>query len=274
MRAAALLSLPAAVLGSQCTSPVIAGVLSYKDEGVAKETFIVNKQGSGVTVSGSSVTVEHGPRIYFGSKCAAKMEQDMFLSLPLLGRTLSYTVDVSAVGCACNAALYMVAMPAADPTECGDYYCDANKVCGVNCVEMDVQECNNHAWATTPHSAYDGGGCSKRARPYGTSGGIDTSKPFRVNMYFEKAKNGTGIERISTSLRQSGVSVNITHDGSCGKNLYDVGTAVEKGMVVTVSNWGSSASTMKWLDSDVCGTESCNRGAFTFSDVEVVTGAA
>jgi hypothetical protein len=31
----------------------------------------------------------------------------------LLDKTLSYTVDISQVGCACNAALYLVKMPGA-----------------------------------------------------------------------------------------------------------------------------------------------------------------
>lgn len=39
---------------------------------------------------------------------------------------------------------YMTAMPVSNnPTKCGDYYCDANNVCGEYCTEMDVQEANN-----------------------------------------------------------------------------------------------------------------------------------
>jgi hypothetical protein len=49
----------------------------------------------------------------------------------LLGKTLSYTVDLSQVACGCNAALYTVTMPAYNkngipiPTINGDYYCES-----------------------------------------------------------------------------------------------------------------------------------------------------
>ena len=58
-------------------------------------------------------------------------------------QTLSYTVDLSKVGCACNAALYLVAMPYHDKDTCGDYYCDASFP-HCHCPEMDIQEANNH----------------------------------------------------------------------------------------------------------------------------------
>ena len=59
----------------------------------------------------------------------------------------SYTVDLSKSACGCNSALYAVSMPAykpdgvePDPTENGDYYCDANGVGGHYCPEMVRRE--------------------------------------------------------------------------------------------------------------------------------------
>ena len=75
----------------------------------------------------------------------------------LLGGSVEWDIDLSNVGCGCNAAIYMVLMPGKNtngvpnPGEWGNYYCDANDVGGQWCPEMDMMEANNLAWHTTPH---------------------------------------------------------------------------------------------------------------------------
>jgi len=59
----------------------------------------------------------------------------------------------------------------ADSGKYGDYYCDANKVGGEYCPEMDVSEANKYTMATTPHKCTssqgkhwwwcDGAGCGQ-----------------------------------------------------------------------------------------------------------------
>merc|ERR1711991_219796 len=74
-----------------------------------------------------------------------------------MGKTLTYTTDISSVGCSCNAALFFSSMPGynsqgqPDPGTSGDYTCNANMGNGVWCWEMDVMEANTYAIQTTPH---------------------------------------------------------------------------------------------------------------------------
>merc|ERR1719450_615988 len=97
--------------------------------------------------------------------CHPTWRPEDIMQFKLLGRTLSFTVDLSKVGCGCNLALYLVSEPALDrsgsPEAAGDgapdfcesspYYCDANKVCGTYCPEVDIMEANNHVFGSTPH---------------------------------------------------------------------------------------------------------------------------
>jgi hypothetical protein len=62
-----------------------------------------------------------------------------------------YTVDVSSVGCACNAALYLVAMPSRGQGDSSGY-CDIQSVGGRTCTEIDVLEGNKKAVQTTLHT--------------------------------------------------------------------------------------------------------------------------
>jgi len=241
-----------------------------------------SKTGYLVKVSGSTLNMTHGPRVYIADNCVDSFQPTMFKQFLFLGKTLSYTVDLSQVGCACNAALYLVAMPAYDSsnnptaTKCGDYYCDANDVCGIWCPEMDIMEANNRAFQITPHkcaapqgnyySSCDGGGCGKNvyrlsSSSYGPgSGVIDTNKPFKVAISFATNSDGN-LNKITTVLSQGSQQYTVTHDdGSCGGGyLESLTSAFKKGMVLTISYWGDAGSTMSWLDVPPCDANTaCN----------------
>ena len=90
-------------------------------------------------------TSRNGARVYLADGCGGGAEGDYddyaavrYAAVPLLGQTLSVSVDLSGVECGCNGALYLVSMAGASrPGHCGgDFYCDANSVCGVECVEI------------------------------------------------------------------------------------------------------------------------------------------
>lgn len=67
--------------------------------------------GGGVATSGGSVSLKRSasPRVSLGGVCASEFGPDVFYNMPLLGRKLEYTMDLSSVSCACNAAVYFVA---------------------------------------------------------------------------------------------------------------------------------------------------------------------
>merc|ERR1719335_961100 len=82
--------------------------------------------------------------------------------MKLLGKRFSYTTDMSGAGCGCNAALYLTSLPqSSSASDCGDYYCDANNVCGESCAEIDIQEANQYAWHSTLHTSQDHSGVGK-----------------------------------------------------------------------------------------------------------------
>jgi len=277
---------------SQCKNDIIVGPISVNAGG--GDAFIVQSGGTdgGITINGNAVTLKHNTRIYIGNKCANDFAPDVFFPFVLLGKTFSFTADLSQVGCACNAALYLVSMPAynrqgqPDRTKCDDYYCDANDVCGEYCPEMDTFEANNRALAVTPHrcdapqnkfyGSCDRGGCGintykQDANAYGPGNQytINTMQPFRVSITF--ASNNGQLNKITTVLTQSGKTFSFTHDDSrCGGGyLASLTSAFSEGMVVAISYWGTTGSGMSWLDVPPCqANENCNTATTaTFSEI-------
>jgi hypothetical protein len=65
-----------------------------------------------ISDSGTRLTFTGGGGLMLATTpTAGKDEPSGYYQWHLLGKTLSYTVDLSNVGCSCNAALYFVSMP-------------------------------------------------------------------------------------------------------------------------------------------------------------------
>lgn len=290
----ALLGALCYLCNGQCDNKIMGGTISFNN-GKSRANVVQSGGRSGwLHVQGDSLQMPYGPRLYLADKCQDTFSPDMYTRFYLLDKTFSYTVDLSSVGCGCNAALYMISMPAynssnrADPTKCGDYYCDANRVCGVYCPEMDIMEANNHALQITPHRCNaiqgkyypwcDGSGCGKNiermaANNYGPGSNhvINTESPFQVSMSFQTS-NGN-LNAIHTIVSQNGKEVRVTHDdANCGGGYLAAMTdAFRQGMVIAFSLWGDSGSEMSWLDVPPCSTnQSCDKKAtVTFSNIAV-----
>merc|ERR1711920_601888 len=140
---------------------------------------------------------------------------------------VSYDIDLSKVGCNCNAALFFVSMPgfnndgtvAKGNIDALPYYCDASDVGGVNCWEHDTIEGNMHTMAVTPHRCYTPPGryiaqchqpgCqtnifNEDPKAFCPDAGcrIDTSKQFRIIQRYEADVTRTTLARIHTRLVQ------------------------------------------------------------------------
>jgi len=256
-------------------------------------TYVIG--GSKVAVSGNQIALSYSSGAGFARVCQDHWTPDIFKVYHLLDKTISFTADVSTVGCGCNAAFYLTSSPAynqsqlPDPGQCGDYYCDANKVCGQFCPEIDLFEANNRALQVTPHtcdapvgkyfSKCDGVGCGRNTHKlnavnygFGSNYTINTQNPFRVSISF-KSTNAV-LTSMVTVISQGTASVTMTHDSSvCGGSyLPNLTDALNNGMTISASHWsGATGATMFWLDVPPCDIqEPCSQnGVVKFSDLVV-----
>jgi len=282
--------------------------VQVQEEHIAKPSFANTKHsfvieglppallaGVGGTVEDGSLTLSHNSGFTLFSEFKDKWEPENILQLKLLGKTLSFTVDLSKVGCACNVAFYLIGAPGRDwngkpfagPKNSGQppYYCDANQVGGQWCPEVDIMEANDHTFAATPHkcdapvnghyNSCDRSGSGKNTRDEPSSYGpgetytIDTRHPFQVETEFPE-KSGILIG-MTTTLRQAGRQVVLNHSSSDSDYLKALTDAMAAGMSLRITYWGDSADTMAWLDGPPCGQEACSAtaGKAVISNVSV-----
>jgi len=181
----------------------------------------------------------------------------------LLGKRMQYTTDMSDSGCGCNAALYLTSMHQnSHPSECSDYYCDANNVCGESCAEIDIQEANKFSWLSTLHSSHDkigvgggagGGGAGWNGpRDWSTSeygpgaSCIDTSKPFQVEVRFPADANRQLVGMDITLSQKARSDCELKLDIHSYWAMPELTKALAAGMMPIVSYWNSAD--LLWLD--------------------------
>jgi hypothetical protein len=183
---------------------------------------------------GNTMDIPAGGRSYLSPDNENK---GVFYSPNLLGGTIEYDVDLSHSGCSCNAALYLISMPAKDwngvPTagKGGDYYCDANMVGGNWCPEFDIMEANTYAWHSTPHKCdapndkghYNncdrGGDCFEIAHgriSYGPGDNftINTLKPFHIKTSWGTDGSFTQLFTQGSNTQTMGSTAGTCKDGN------------------------------------------------------------
>jgi len=237
------------------------GLTSIVPTGWAKPDAFVGLQ---VSSTGDELAPALGSRAYFAQSCEAGVyDHTKYLALNLLGKRMRYTTDMSDLGCGCNAAFYLTSMHQNNqPSECSDYYCDANNVCGQSCAEIDIQEGNKFSWHSTLHGKVDhnglgkgiGGGGAGWSGPrdwstaeYGPGGScIDTSKPFQVEVAFPADANCqlVGMEVTLSQVARSDCELKLSIDNYA--EMPEMSMALAAGMTPIVSYWNSAD--MLWMD--------------------------
>jgi len=268
-----------------CSSRVVPGPITWNNGGSVTTGYLIQSGGSsGVSASGSTITSNLNPRFYLANSCVGAFGPSVFQLINPLGATISFTANLSSVGCALNSAFYLVGMPAPVSGSFGDYYCDANCYGGCCCTEMDLMEANRHAMQITPHrctnntnTGCDPAGCylnTQTVTPNGygpdASFTINTQNPFNVSTTFYTTNNQ--LSSITTIISQGSNAINLTHNSSCGMDyLSGMSTAFQNGMVIVWSFWTGE---MSWLDSPACtnNTNEMPNPQFIFSNL-VITGA-
>eukprot|EP00056_Hartaetosiga_gracilis_P022355 m.29777 g.29777 ORF g.29777 m.29777 type:complete len:530 (+) comp9599_c0_seq1:237-1826(+) len=282
---------------SSVPNGVIAGALSVNINGVDETYYVMQSGGAngGVTTSSKSISMTHGNRAYLTPVCKDTIVPEAFQGVQLLGGTLAFTVDISEVGCGCNAAFYGVEMPGRnsngepDAGSCSDYYCDGFGSCGVYCEELDVMEANQFAFHSATHSCPTDDGifyascgasnCYSNTKYDNTVGPgpeytINTNLPFDVRATYN-INDDNILTSIETVLSQGTNTLTRMQDGStdCGAELNKITDSMVRGVTLTMSFWGDSGSLMQWLDVPPCSiNQGCAKSGtkWTISDIKIV----
>eukprot|EP00727_Mastigamoeba_balamuthi_P010503 m51a1_g6075 hypothetical protein (1598) ;mRNA; f:293404-300521 len=272
----------------ECKTSVAAGSLAVGFDGQREALAVVQVGGANgnLRASGDTVTAQHNIRAYFADNCPASFGPNIFHDFPLLGASFNFTVDLSTVHCGCNAALYTVSMPGfnpdgtANPSQSGDYYCDANQVGGVWCPEVDLMEANQYSFAATLHqcikpqgkyfASCDKSGCGKNfgamegAYGPGAQYKIDTTKPFVAAFEFHQTNGQLSNWIVRLSQGTHSVAADFSDCGA--EYLHAMTDPLKAGMTVALSHWGDGA--MEWLDKDRCHTPCDKSGHVSVSNFQ------
>merc|ERR1711868_27143 len=210
----------------------------------------------------------------------------MYWQTNLADQVWSYDVDVSNVGCKCNAAMYWVNMPGYEngapyPAEWGIYYCDANFVNGNWCPEYDTFEGNDQTMSVAIHTcdyvdpneypSCDRAGCGTNActgigGQYGRGRTIDTSRTYRIS--HGQVMDGDYLARSFHHLEQDGKTASFD---ACGNYDYMKWMGYDLHDIVAVFSLWDIGCDEQWLDGCTGCGGCCNLAgsSVTFSNFEI-----
>jgi hypothetical protein len=213
------------------------------DKFIVDGGIAVESRGVAITGAGISLSMQYSPRIYMLNKDGSKYQ--MF---NLNNKKMSFDVDLSAVPCDYNFAVYFSEMKQSESV--GHGYCDAQGQ-GYACSEMDIFEGNTVSMHFTSHpctgSSCDRDGVVQEHYFNGaTKVGVETK-------FFTTNNELSYIEQILSWNGQTYVH-SIKETGSYG-GLKQMGQSFNNGMVLVISIWTAGAGGMTWMNGK-CGSYS------------------
>eukprot|EP01084_Bolivina_argentea_P056502 103412_1 len=210
--------LPLLALSTIClVNGELVGPVIITENGEKVTRYAVSVDANLEKTDGSSIILQHGndAQIQIAANASNTYSPYIFQEYKLTGKTLSFTANLSSIGCSCNAAVYFTTIPGygsdgkPNPGGQGDYYCAANGGNGEFCWELDILEANKYALQVTPHT------CKQNPGGYITScDGIGCG----TNTFYVNSKGfGPGTDYIINTLNPfiysilfTGTSMNVT----------------------------------------------------------------
>jgi hypothetical protein len=255
-------------------------------------------QAKGVSCQGSFLNLNYGTGGSLRLSTSSTGTNTHWTYFSLLGKTLSWDVDLSNVPCGLNATFYSVFL------HDGNSYRDA---CATfpSTTELDFMEANRYAWHTTLHRGSNDCGSAPPIGIGGTIGDpryqfqdrngiqknasqlygpgelfcINTLIPFHASISFEISSSSSTLTSVVIILSQGAQSIGQTYDASNEEYkgwLLDLGQEI--GAVTSTSGnvlvWSLWTGGLNWLESPPCGRNShpscdANSCQYTLSNISI-----
>ena len=236
--------------------------------------------GAKVSSLGRAVKLSLDTHAFLAKSC--KPHADSLVKWRLPGLVLSFSLDMGNAGCGCNLALALVSMGQSRSRTSLPDMCDTSMANGVrSCAEIDLAQCNSHAFRAAAHSVNDaagmGGGLGGHGSlqvllpsEYGPGASIiDTRHPFRVSIAFHSpSPHNLRFTSIVTTLSQGGRSKAFSVIPKPYASALSV--AGNAGMAMVLSY--SSSRELGWLQETVCTLSNpaeCQKARPLISDISI-----
>jgi len=218
------------------------------------EVWVIAPDWANIWVGDNAFTLNGNSRMYFASSPTDGFDPGAYWQADLMNKEFSYDIDVSNVGCHCNAAAYFINMPGNNAGD-GDYYCDANLGNNIWCPEYDTYEGNKYTMAGTLHTCSGGGGywdsCDRsgcQTNIYNLDSNVmcpEARCTINTNNWYHLA-HFQNEHTATITMEQEGrtYTFDICSDGGYVSNM----ATSYGGMVYSGSLWGGGDIDMGWLD--------------------------